>query len=192
VNKACLKHLELTAYRLNLKDLLSGSSAPMFAVGCYNCHCLLFFCRDTQHHTYSATSNEGRTPRALDDAHSQLGDHPGLVLFRTHTHLHTTTHTSHTHTHTSWRKGDMRLRLWWSRIVIFHYIQLLGLCKVCSFMRGKMGTRCGLDDPMFLYTLEPRKREEKERKTEESRERRVLLLFYLSVSIQTHLSPYLS
>jgi hypothetical protein len=58
-----------------------------------------------------------------------------------------------------------------------------------------MGTRCGLDDPMFLYTLEPRKREEKERKkerrTEESRKERVLL-FYLSVSIQTHLSPYLS
>jgi hypothetical protein len=67
----------------------------MFAVGCYNCHCLLFFCRDTQHHTYSATSNEGRTPWALDDAQSQLGDHPGLVLFRTHTHL--PTHTSLTH-----------------------------------------------------------------------------------------------
>ena len=128
MNKACVKHLELTAYRLNLKDLLSGSSAPMFAVGCNNCHCPLFFAG-----THNTTTHIFKLP-VMRDEHQGLSTMPNRNLETTRgwsssARTHITTHISHTHT--SWRKGDMRLRLWWSRIVIFHYIQLLGLCKVC-------------------------------------------------------------
>lgn len=103
------------------EDLLSGSSAPMFAVGCHNCHCLLFFCRDAKHHTHSSTSNEGRTPRALDDARTQLGEGLGLVLSIMHAH-------TYTYSHHIMAQGDTRLRLgggpgW---LYYYYYIHLLG------------------------------------------------------------------
>lgn len=150
----------------------------MFAVGCYNCHCLLFFA-GTHNTTYSATSNEGRTPRALDDAHSQLGDHPGLVLFRTHTQLHIL----HTHTHHGVRGYEIETLV----VVPDSYIPLH---TVTRFMQSlliyerKDGNKMWAGQPhVSVHSGAAKEGGErtKERKTEESRERKSVIILFVCV-----------
>ena len=120
-----------------------------------------YFCRDTQHHNthIQATSNEGRTPRALDDAQSQLGDHPGLVLFRTHTHI--TTYFAHTHIMAQ-RGYEIETLVVPDSYIPLHTVTRF-MQSLLNHERKDKKRDVGWTIPLFLYNSDAAKEEGRER-----------------------------
>lgn len=161
MNKACMKHLELTAYRLNLKDLLSGSSAPMFAVGCNNCHCLLFLPgHTTPQHIFKLP--------VMRDEHQGLSTMPNRNLettrgwsFSARTHTHITTYFAHTHIMAQ-RGYEIETLVVPDSYILLHTVTRF-MQSLLNHEQKDKKRDVGWTIPLFLYNSDAAKEEGRER-----------------------------